>query len=64
MLYQKFSIHRIMHVWCVYMICCMLLNAQDMRTAKHVNDSVNLHEVVVTARHSVMGANHVGSRIN
>ncbi len=53
-----------MHVWCVYMICCMPLNAQDMRTAKHVNDSVNLHEVVVTARHSVMGANHVGSRIN
>lgn len=53
-----------MHVWCVYMVCCMPLNAQDMCTAKHVNDSVNLHEVVVTARHSVMGANHVGSRIS
>ena len=63
MLNFKSGIRRLIPVFGVYMVGCMPIGAQDVSPKKPVHDSICLHEVVVTARRSVLGANHVGSQI-
>lgn len=64
MLNFKLSIQRIMWTIILFHICGMPLFAQKNNKPSSFNDSVNLHELVVTSERTTLGANHIGSQIN
>ncbi len=64
MLNIQFSIRKFVPVLCLFMPCGAHSQAQDKLGGENsIHDSLTIQEVVVTGRHSTLGANHVQQQI-
>ena len=64
MLKTYFGKHLFTGIFLACLSWCVPMRAQNNQADKAIHDSICLHEVVVSSRRQVMGANQVGNQIN